>query len=131
MRALTAKQYAEALYGAIQETAPKDHDKVLDSFVQVLVQNGAVGMHAEIEAEYRSLDLASSGVKEVSVTTVRGAKPNAQFVADLNKIIGSKVQVTQHVDEKLLGGVVIRAGDTLIDASLETQLRRLAQEMES
>lgn len=131
MKPFTAKQYAEALYGAIQETAPKDHDKVLDNFVQVLVQNGAVGMHAEIEAEYRSLDLASSGIKEASFTTAREAAPDAQLVADLNKVMGSKLEISKHVDDRLLGGVVIRAGDTLIDASLATQLRKLAQEMES
>lgn len=131
MKALTAKQYARALYEAVQETAPKDRDKVLDNFVQVLVQNGAVSMYGEIEAEYKSLELAASGVREVSLTSTHDAAPDAQLVADLNRIVGSKIEVARHVDDRLLGGVVIRAGDTLVDASLATQLRKLAQEMES
>jgi F0F1-type ATP synthase delta subunit len=47
-----SKQYAQALYEALQET--KDHDKVVDNFVKILAQNGDLSKHPEIERYYRN-----------------------------------------------------------------------------
>jgi F-type H+-transporting ATPase subunit delta len=43
----------------------------------------------------------------------------------LKKAIGSKVQIEQHVDESLLGGLVVRVGSRMIDSSLKTQLQKM------
>ena len=128
---ITAKQYARALYEAIQETAPADHDKVLDNFVAILSQNGAAGIYDDIEAEYRSLDTAGRGIQEVVVTTAHDSKQDTEVIAELNRLIGKKIEIKRIVDENLVGGIVVRAGDTLIDGSIASSIRKLAKEMES
>jgi len=47
------------------------------------------------------------------------------------KRLGRKVEITSDVDDSLIGGVVIRAGDSVIDASVKGRLKALATQMTS
>lgn len=128
---ITSSQYAQALFDAVSETAPKDHDKVLDNFVRILAQNGDLGKYDEIDAEYRKLKLESQGVKEAEVTVAKDSEINSGLIHQLNEIIGKKVEIKKQVDESIIGGVVVRVDDTLIDASVRTQLNNLNNSLKS
>jgi F-type H+-transporting ATPase subunit delta len=43
----------------------------------------------------------------------------------LKKAMGTKVAVTAHVDETLLGGLIVKVGSRMIDSSLSTKLQQL------
>jgi F-type H+-transporting ATPase subunit delta len=124
---LTSKQYAQALYEAVHET--KNHDTVLDNFVKILAQNGDLAKHEEIEAEYKKLEMLAKGITEAQVTFARDMEINSGLVDQLNEIIGNKVEVKKKVDENIIGGVVVRVDDTLIDASVKTQLENLNRDL--
>jgi F-type H+-transporting ATPase subunit delta len=128
---LTSQQYAQALFEAVSETAPQDHDKVLDNFVKILAQNGDLGKYEEIEAEFRKLKLLSQGIKEAEVTIAKEVEMNSSLIHKLNEIIGNKVEIKKKVDESIIGGVVVRVDDTLIDASVRNQLDNLNQILKS
>lgn len=118
-----AKQdYARALFEALQDTKPADHDKIIDNFVAVLKQNGDLSAYAEIIEEFHTIELKSRGVKEVELVTATEKKVNKPILDTLNEIVGGKSEVTQKEDEDIIGGVVIRVDDTLIDGSLKSQL---------
>ena len=123
----SSKQYAQALYEALQAT--KDYDKVVDNFVKILAQNGDLSKHAEIEREFKLLEMKEKGIKEVDVTFAK--EHNPKILDQLNSVVGSKMEFKTKIDEGILGGVVIRVDDTLIDASLETQLKNLNSELKS
>ncbi len=123
----TPTQYAEALLDAISETAPKDHGKVLDNFVRILAANGDLGLHDKIEAAYRSLQLKRQGIKEAEVTFAREINPN--IIHELNKVVQGKAEFKTKIDEGIVGGVVVKVDDTLIDASVKTQLHNLNQSL--
>ena len=44
----------------------------------------------------------------------------------LKRKLGREVSITTSTDESLIGGVVIKAGDTIIDGSMKSQLESLA-----
>ncbi len=121
----TPLQYAQALFDAVSETAPKDHNKVLDNFVSVLKENGDLEKYGEIEAAFRQIKLKSEGIPEVEITVAREAELNKGLVDEINRIAGNKAEIKKKVDEDLIGGVVVRVDDTLIDASVRTQLHNL------
>jgi F-type H+-transporting ATPase subunit delta len=131
MPKLTSSQYAQALFEAVSETAPHDHDKVLDNFVKILAQNGDLGKYEEIDAEFRKLKLLSQGIKEAEVTIAKEVEMNSSLIHKLNEIIGNKVEIKKKVDESIIGGVVVRVDDTLIDASVRTQLNNLNNSLKS
>ena len=47
------------------------------------------------------------------------------LVTALKKAMGTKVAVTAHVDETLLGGLIVKVGSRMIDSSLSTKLQQL------
>jgi len=54
------------------------------------------------------------------------AKQTSDLVNILKNKLGSEVTLTTSIDESLIGGVIIKAGDTIIDASMKSQLESLA-----
>src|SRR4051812_43028719 len=108
---IAAENYAKALYLALSETGPKDHDKVLDNLVKVLVENGDIGLYDAIELEYKKLAMDAKGIKEVEVTTAQDVHIKKDLIAYLNKHVGKDVEVKHKIDESLIGGVVIRVDD--------------------
>ena len=126
---LTSQQYAQALYDAVHETAPKDHDLVLDRFIQVLAQNGDLSKHSEIELEYKKLEAEAKGFRQAEVTVAREAELNKGIVDELNKIAGAKLEIKKKIDGGIVGGVIMKVDDTLLDASIKTQLNKLNTEL--
>ena len=49
-----------------------------------------------------------------------------QIAGSLQKKLGRDVEITTEIDENLIGGAVIRAGDVVIDGSLRARLEGLA-----
>jgi F-type H+-transporting ATPase subunit delta len=136
MPKLTSNQYATALFEAVTETDPKDHDKVLDNFVKILAQNGDLGKYDEIDAEFRKLKLESQGIREAEVTIAKETELNHTIIKQLNDVVQAsglltKLEVKTKVDQSIIGGVVVRVDDTLIDASVKTQLNNLNQTLKS
>ncbi len=129
MPKFSAKDYAQALYDSLHETNPKDHDVVLDNFVKILSQAGDLGKYELIEKEFELLEMKQQGISEAKVTVARDVEINSGLMKSLNEIIGNKVEIKKQVDAGIVGGVVVRVDDTLIDASIKTQLENLNQSL--
>jgi F-type H+-transporting ATPase subunit delta len=66
----------------------------------------------------------------ISKAEIRSALPlqddeRSSIVARLGELTGDKIQTSEEVDESLIGGVAVRIGDTLYDASVRSRLERL------
>ena len=127
MPKLTPAQYAQALYEAVHET--KDHDVVLDNFVKILAQNGDLNKHDEIQNEYHLLEMKEKGISQAEVTVAKEMNINSSLIDELNQVVKGKVELKQKVDAGIVGGVMVRVDDTLIDASVKTQLNNLNQSL--
>ncbi len=128
---LSASQYAQALYDALNESDSKSHDLIMDRFVKILAQNGDLNLQQKIEEEYLRIERKSRGIKEAEVTVARDIEINSSLIHNLNEIMGNKVEIKKRVDEGIVGGIVVRVEDTLIDASIKMQLNKLNQNLKS
>lgn len=126
----TSKQYAQSLYEALSETPPGDLEKVLDNFVKILAQNGDVGKYSEIEKELTELKLGESGIKIAEVSTAREMNLSSGVVESLNKAVKTDLEIQKKVDEGLVGGLVMKVGDKLVDASIKEQLNKLSKSLQ-
>ncbi|MBI4363524.1 MAG: ATP synthase F1 subunit delta [Candidatus Doudnabacteria bacterium] len=127
----SAKQYAQTLHDSLSESKPPDTDKILDNFVTVLVENNQIRLFDEIADEFMKIDLDRKGIKLAEVSS---AKPlslanEQKIIEQLNHLVSSKVQLKKQIDENLLGGVVIRLDDKLIDISVKNELKQLRSEL--
>jgi F-type H+-transporting ATPase subunit delta len=107
-------------------------DKVVASdknFLYLLAENKRMTLLPAILSLYQQLQLAQLNKVAISVTS---SKPltEAQSLA-LQKTLEQKhkgaVDLTYHIDSSLLGGLVLRCGDKVIDGSIQGQLHQLNQ----
>ncbi len=124
---ISPKQYATALHDTLSTTAPKDHDTVLDKFVQVLARNNDLKLFENISGEFHKIELASKGKIQAQVTTAQplGAAEEKELIHELNELIGKKVELKKKVDAGIVGGVVVQVEDTVIDGSTKRALEDL------
>jgi F-type H+-transporting ATPase subunit delta len=97
------------------------------NLARLLIERRRVGIVREILSHYDALSDKASGVVRVEVTTAIPADVALeQRIRDsLSKQLGSDVQTTVRTDPAIVGGLVIRIGDRVIDDSLRTHLQQL------
>jgi F-type H+-transporting ATPase subunit delta len=98
------------------------------NFVQLLAENGRLPALAAVRAEFAALKAATERRVVAKVVSHRKVTESQekQLLTALSARFGCEVELHCSVDESLLGGVVVRAGDVVIDGSVRGQLNRLA-----
>lgn len=99
-------------------------------FMLVLNGKGRLGRIDDIAAAYDELLNARFGKVEVDVFTVDGRLDDAQLSLLSEKIrtrLGKEPVFHQYADASLIGGLVLRVGDQLIDGSVRGRLRGLRE----
>jgi F-type H+-transporting ATPase subunit delta len=67
----------------------------------------------------------------VESATELGPNDTKRIAASLERLTGKKVELESQVNPALLGGVVIRFGNTILDGSLKTQLANLGEQLQN
>ena len=127
----TAKQYAEALYLAVSESKPRDSDRILDNFAFMLKEQGALGILNEIEKQFYNHEREGRGVRAAEVTTSRELTSDQErhIIKELNAYLGGRVELKKKVDEGLIGGIVVKVGEEIIDGSVKGNLKDLKEKL--
>ena len=121
----TSQDYAKALFESISEVSEKDYERVLENFAKVLSDMGDLAKMEEIEKEFRKLDNKNQGILEADITTARAVNLDKQSMERLNKIANAQVKAAAHTSEEIIGGVIIKMDDKLVDGSLKSELVKL------
>ncbi len=96
-------------------------------FVAILNQNGRLGLLPAVASEYRKL--RDTATKRVRVTVTAAVELTPEQQESLQKTLAAKLSgtpvVTVRVDPDILGGLVVKVGDTVTDSSVRTRLNNL------
>jgi F-type H+-transporting ATPase subunit delta len=97
----------------------------------VLNQDGLVEIGPRLAQEFERLYDDYRGQARGEVTTAMPLDPEerASIAADLQRITGKRILLEERVDPAILGGVVARVGDTLIDGSVRRRLHLLREQI--
>jgi F-type H+-transporting ATPase subunit delta len=103
------------------------------SFVSILSSNKRVALLPEIHAQFELFKTDQERSVDVEVISAFDlGEATATKLADvLGKKLERDVNVSTATDQTLLGGVLIRAGDLVIDGSVRGRLNKLAEAMNS
>ncbi len=98
------------------------------NFIRLLLENERFLLLGEIASVYEALRAEVEGRIDVTVTS---AAPIAdeqlqQLATGLRRRLQRDVQLSTTVDESLLGGAIVRAGDLVIDGSVAGELQKLS-----
>ena len=97
------------------------------NLVLLLLRRGRIDQLPQVAAQFRHLDNARQGITEASATAAAELTPAEveAITRRLEQLTGGRVELDVQVDPSLLGGLVVRVGDRLIDGSVRGRLERL------
>jgi len=124
---MTAEQKASALAGVCGDKL----DDKQKNFVSVLADNGRLSLLPELYELFELFKAQAESTVDVTLETAYDidAKQLSELEGALKKNLARDVICQTKLNKDLLGGVVIRAGDTVIDASVRGRLSKLATAM--
>lgn len=98
------------------------------SFLKLLAENNRLQLLTDIASLFEELREEAEQVMTADVTSARPLTPEQEvnISAALKKRTGRDVSLNTQIDESLLGGAIIRAGDLIIDGSALGKLNKLA-----
>nr|WP_281432423.1 ATP synthase F1 subunit delta [Desulfatitalea alkaliphila] len=105
--------------------------KVMATFLLVLFEKGRIGFLGNINEFYQKLADEIKGVARASL--VAASELTAETVEKirqaLSKKTGKEVVLTVEQDPTLIGGIVTRIGDLVLDGSVKTQLLNMRESL--
>ncbi|MDR3478134.1 MAG: F0F1 ATP synthase subunit delta [Gammaproteobacteria bacterium] len=102
-------------------------DAEMTNFIRLLAENNRLSVLPDIAALFKE---ARAAQEKTMIVEVQSAAPleeayKQKLVTALTKRLQRQVELQCEIDPALLGGVLIRAGDTVIDGSIRGKLNRL------
>jgi F-type H+-transporting ATPase subunit delta len=106
-------------------------DPITAKFLGVLADNGRLGELKPVIKTVRKLAADNRGETSAEVTSAYPLNDDqvARLKTNLKARLGRDVTIDAKVDPSLLGGLVVRLGSQMIDASIKTKLNNLALAM--
>jgi F-type H+-transporting ATPase subunit delta len=116
----------------LSEVCGEDLNQPAKKFVQVLADNKRLPLLGEIQSMFEVLRADEQSTLEVEVTSAFELT-DAEFArleSALKNRFEKDISMTGAVDSSLIGGAIIRAGDTVIDGSVRGKLAKLAESVQ-
>lgn len=121
----------EAKRQALASLLPAEADQFVRNLMLLMLDRGRLDLVPAVAATFHDLVLDERGVAIANITTAVELQPLElqQVVSQVGRITGKEISPRTFVDESLIGGIVVRVGDQLIDGSVRTQLIQLREQM--
>jgi F-type H+-transporting ATPase subunit delta len=102
------------------------------NFVQLLMDKGHLGRLSEVAVTYNALADTEKGLIRAKLTSAAPLDETEieAVKTSLSRFSGRRVELIVDQDPGLIGGVVARLGDLIVDGSVRTQLGRLAASLD-
>jgi len=125
---ITSTQYAKSLYEATVDKSHSETDVLVANFVKVLSKNGQMRLKNEIMRKFETVSNMKNGIVVAEVSSRE--KLSEGMIEKLTVFIkekysAEKVVIKNIIDEKIQGGVIVKVGDEIFDASVKGQLSKM------
>jgi F-type H+-transporting ATPase subunit delta len=122
----TRLEMAQSIFGKVVS-------KPVLNLIGLMLRRGRIDQLTRVAAEFRRLDNARQGITLATATSAAPLSPEdiRALTARMEQFTGGHVELDLQVDPSLLGGLVVRVGDRLIDGSVRGRLERLRNQLVS
>ena len=105
--------------------------QLLANALQLLLDRGRFGAIEELGQAYDALAIVEEGVVEVEVVSAAELSPETEkkIAARVEEATGRRVELARRVDPSILGGLVLRIGDVIVDGSVKARIRQLRRRL--
>jgi|SRR5690348_15611137 len=125
--AIPGDERAAALRGLLGKRVSEP----VQNLVQLMLRRGRIRELPRIASEFRRLDDRRQNIVHATATSATELTRDEvrALVARLEQQTGGRVALEEEVDPSLLGGLIVRVGDRLIDGSVRGRLERLRNQL--
>ncbi|MFM7471964.1 MAG: F0F1 ATP synthase subunit delta [Nodosilinea sp. LVE1205-7] len=119
----------EAKKSVLRQVVGEQVNPILLNFLMVLVDRNRIAFLDSALRQYQALlrDLNQTVLADVTAAIELSDQQRSQIKDQVINFTGARnVELSVGIDPSLLGGLIIKVGSQVIDASLRTQLRRIA-----
>jgi ATP synthase, F1 delta subunit len=122
----TRTEMAETIFGKVVA-------RPVLNLIGLMLRRGRTHELPRLAAEFRRLDNARQGITITTATSAAPLTPDEvrALTQRMEQFTGGRVELDLQVDPSLLGGLVVRVGDRLIDGSVRGRLERLRNQLVS
>jgi F-type H+-transporting ATPase subunit delta len=119
------KQQAADLFNEVCADQLDEHAK---NFIKLLAENDRISLLPDIAVLYHHYQIEAEGTIDAQlISALEISEQQVQAItASLAKRLGKKISITTSIDNSLIGGAIIRAGDMVIDGSVRGRLEKLS-----
>jgi F-type H+-transporting ATPase subunit delta len=113
------------------DQAVTDADETVRNFLDLLLDNHRMPVIFRVRREYDRLWEDAHDLLPVQITSAVELDPSiAERIGDeIGRQTGRTVELTSTVDPDVIGGIVLRVGNSILDASIRTRLENLRKQV--
>jgi ATP synthase F1 delta subunit len=113
------------------ERAVVDADRILLNFLEVLIENHRMPVLFRARRQFEALWDEAHRLLPVEVTSAVELDPHTveELESRIRAQTGQNVELTSTIDPDILGGIVLRVGNSILDASIKNRLQQLRREV--
>jgi len=118
----------EAKHEVIEKIAGRvGAGKIIRNFLFVIADHQRTHILPEIVASFQDVIRQRQGIAEAEISSAieLSAAQKKQFAQTLERLTGKKIEAKYSLDPALLGGAVVRVGDTIYDGSVRGSLNEM------
>jgi F-type H+-transporting ATPase subunit delta len=105
--------------------------QLLANTLLLMLERGRFAAVPELHQAYDALATVEEGVVEVEVVSAAALSPETEkkIAARVQEATGRRVELARRVDPSILGGLVLRIGDIIVDGSVKARIRQLRRRL--
>jgi F-type H+-transporting ATPase subunit delta len=108
-----------------------DLDQFGVNFIRLLAKNHRIDLIADIAQQFDALKAQDENKTHVNLTTAVSVEDEVQrrLTEEVSKKLNTESALQFEVDENIIGGIVLRIDDKVIDISIKNALKRLQKQL--
>jgi F-type H+-transporting ATPase subunit delta len=111
--------------------AVTDADEAVANFLELLLENHRMPVVFRVRREYDRLWREANRLLPVEITSAVELDPSiAERIGDeIGRQTGRTVELSSTIDPEVIGGIVLRVGNSILDASIRNRLENLRKQV--
>lgn len=126
---ISPKQYARSLVETAGGDSEKEGRVLLDRFFEILQKNNDLKKMPKIISEMEKINEAQSGVKKAKLATAVELSDvmKKEVAQKLENVFKERIVLSAKIVPEILGGIIIEAGNEILDASARATISKFKQ----
>lgn len=125
---ITPKQYALSLYEILTVSSKNEAGSIIKKFIKVIINNNHISKIPSIVEHLENHWNKQNNIVTTEITSAR--KLDASIIKYIKTHIAkisntNQIEINEVINQNIIGGVIIKFGDKIIDGSLSTELKNL------